>query len=90
MKKVALAAALLLALLVACTDDEEITNAAFGAMCTKVSDTSTECASGVCSDAFDQLPTAVCSQKCPPGDGSTCPAGADGQKRCNMKGYCRP
>lgn len=66
-----------------------ITNAAFGATCTVTSDTSTECASGVCTNTFDQLMHDVCSQKCTVGNDATCPTGASGMK-CNMKGYCKP
>ena len=63
----------------------------FGSDCTTVSDTSTECASGVCTNSFNQLPTPVCSQKCTTlgGTDSTCPVGSMGQK-CNQMGYCRP
>ena len=63
---------------------------AFGATCNTVSDTSTECASGVCTDSFNQLGH-VCSQKCNVLNGTdpSCPNGSMGQK-CNMKGYCRP
>ena len=62
----------------------------FGATCATVVDTgSTECDSGVCTSAFDQIGHPVCSVKCTPGDDSTCPAGADGMK-CNNKGYCKP
>src|SRR5438046_9433140 len=62
----------------------------FGAHCTTVSDMSTECASGVCTNSFDQLGT-VCSQKCTVLNGTdpSCPVGSMGQK-CNMRGYCRP
>jgi hypothetical protein len=65
--------------------------AAFGSDCTTVSDTSTECASGVCTNSFNMFPTPVCSQKCTDlgGSDSTCPVGSMGQK-CNMQGYCRP
>ncbi len=75
----------------ACSDDDpEVATGAFGATCTTVVDTgSTECDSGVCTDAFDMLGHSVCSQKCTPGDGSTCPEGSEG-KKCNMKGYCKP
>jgi hypothetical protein len=62
---------------------------AFGAPCTTVSNTSTECASGVCTDSFDQLPTPVCSEQCTQADPTTCPVGSMGQK-CNLEGYCRP
>lgn len=77
----------------ACGGDDEPNMPAprtFGAMCTVVVDTgSTECDSGVCTDAFDQIGHPVCSQKCTPGDGSTCPEGSEG-KKCNMRGYCKP
>jgi hypothetical protein len=65
--------------------------AGFGSDCTVVSDTSTECASGVCTDSFNMFPTPVCSQKCTVlmGSDATCPVGSMGQK-CNEKGYCRP
>ncbi len=65
-------------------------SAAFGAACTTASDTSTECASGVCTDSFNQT-TPLCSQKCTllMMTDPSCPAGSQGQK-CNMKGYCRP
>jgi hypothetical protein len=64
--------------------------AAFGAACTTASDTSTECASGVCSDSFNQT-SPLCSQKCTllMMTDPSCPSGSQGQK-CNMKGYCRP
>jgi hypothetical protein len=63
---------------------------AFGAACTAVVDTgSTECTSGVCTNSFDMIGHPVCSQKCTPGDGSTCPNGSMGMK-CNTQGYCRP
>ena len=66
-------------------------NLAFGAKCSVVSDTSTECTSGVCTNTIDQLGYPVCSQKCTVlgGTDTTCPSGSMGQK-CNMKGYCRP
>jgi hypothetical protein len=64
-------------------------SAAFGGTCSAVSDTSTECQSGVCTDSFEQLGV-VCSVKCDAtGTGSECPAGSMGMK-CNQKGYCRP
>jgi|SRR5580698_513173 hypothetical protein len=65
--------------------------AAFGSDCTTVSDMSTECASGVCTNSFNMFPTPVCSQKCTNlgGSDTTCPEGSMGQK-CNMQGYCRP
>lgn len=64
---------------------------AFGATCTVVTDTSTECTSGVCTNTFDMLGHPVCSQKCTmlAMTDPTCPMGASGQK-CNMKGYCKP
>ena len=67
------------------------TNLPFGATCGSASDMSTECASGVCTNSFDQLGYNVCSQKCTvlQGTDPTCPAGSGSQK-CNMKGYCKP
>jgi len=62
----------------------------FGATCTMVSNTSTECASQVCTDSFDMLGHPVCSQQCTFGMNDSCPAGATGTKMCNMKGYCKP
>ena len=61
----------------------------FGASCVTVSDTSTECDSGVCTGSVDMIGHPVCSVKCTFGMDSTCPTGSAGQK-CNMKGYCRP
>jgi hypothetical protein len=63
----------------------------FGSDCVTVSDTSIECASGVCTNSFNMFPTPVCSQKCTVlgGSDTTCPVGSMGQK-CNMQGYCRP
>ena len=61
----------------------------FGAACTVVSNTSTECQSGVCTDSFDMLGHPVCSVQCTVGMDSMCPVGSAGQK-CNMKGYCKP
>jgi hypothetical protein len=61
----------------------------FGATCTVVSNMSTECQSGVCTDSINTLPHPVCSQTCTIGNDSTCPVGSMGQK-CNGKGYCRP
>lgn len=77
--------------LVACGDDgATVTAGSFGAMCTAVTDMgSTECDTGVCTDVFEMIGYPVCSQKCTPGDGSTCPEGSEG-KKCNMRGYCRP
>lgn len=91
MKQLALGWMLAIAAFAACTDDGGTTSEGeFGATCTAVTDTgSSECDSGVCTDAFDQLGRNVCSQKCTAGDGSTCPEGSEG-KKCNMKGYCKP
>jgi hypothetical protein len=75
---------------VACAGDSpDEQTGEFGATCMTVSDTSTECDSGVCTDTFDQIGHPVCSQKCTVGDDSTCPEGSGG-KKCNMKGYCKP
>lgn len=63
---------------------------AFGAACVTPSDTSTECDSGVCTNTFDMIGHPVCSQKCTFGMDATCPAGSDGTKKCNMKGFCKP
>lgn len=80
-----------LALAAACTDDPAPAPpdpGTFGATCTTVTDTgSTECDSGVCTDAFDQSPTPLCSLKCT--DSTMCPEGSDG-KKCNSRGYCKP
>lgn len=62
---------------------------AFGAACTTVSNTSTECTSMVCTDSFDQIGHPVCSVQCTQADPSVCPVGSMGQK-CNLDGYCRP
>ncbi len=71
-------------------DAPKLTNQPFGAMCTVVSDMSTECTSGVCTDSFN-MTTPLCSQKCTmlQMTDPTCPMGSQGQK-CNLKGYCRP
>jgi hypothetical protein len=93
MTKLALGWMLLLGLAVACSDDGDSGPAprTFGAECTTVVDTgSTECDSGVCTNTFDMIGHPVCSQKCDPANSSTCPAGADGTMKCNMKGYCKP
>jgi hypothetical protein len=79
----------------ACSSDTPSTpdapaGAAFGATCTTVTNTSTECASQVCTNTFDMLGHAVCSQTCTFGMNDTCPAGATGTKMCNMKGFCKP
>ena len=92
MKKLVLGWMLLLGLHAACSDDGGSGPAprTFGAECTTVADTgSTECDSGVCTDAFDQIGHPVCSLRCTPGDASTCPEGSEG-KKCNMQGYCKP
>ena len=72
-------------------DAPKLTNQAFGSACTVVSDTSTECASGVCTDSINMGSGYVCSQKCTMlmGSDPSCPQGSMGQK-CNAKGYCRP
>jgi hypothetical protein len=89
--------ALASAVLVACSSnppppsvDASLKAGSFGATCTTVSDTSTECDSMVCTDAFDQLGV-VCSQHCTMLDATdpSCPVGSMGQK-CNKKGFCRP
>jgi hypothetical protein len=95
MRFLALAFAVAVAIAAACAgkpppSPDAATNLGFGSSCTVVSDTSTECASGVCTNSINMLPTPVCSVKCNPlGTGSDCPVGSMGQK-CNMKGYCRP
>ena len=93
MNKLVLGWTLLLGLALhgACTDDSNTpAPRTFGAECTTPVDTgSTECDSGVCTNAFDQIGHPVCSQRCTPGDGSTCPEGSEG-KKCNMMGYCKP
>jgi len=63
----------------------------FGAACTTVSDQSTECTSGVCTNSFNQIGYPVCSQRCtvPQGTDPTCPMGPSNQK-CNPQGYCKP
>lgn len=64
---------------------------AFGSACNTVSDMSTECASGVCTNTFQMITTPVCSQKCTAlgSNDPTCPTGSMGQK-CSGMGYCRP
>jgi hypothetical protein len=66
------------------------TNLPFGATCTTASDTSTECASGVCTDSFDQSAHPICSQKCTMLQtiDPSCPTGTS--QKCNLKGYCKP
>jgi len=99
----ALSVASALAFSVACTSggtsppadarmiDAKLSGLGFGSDCTVVSDTSTECTSGVCTNTFNMFPTPVCSKKCTVlgGTDTTCPTGSMGQK-CNMQGYCRP
>jgi hypothetical protein len=89
---------LLLVFVVACAGDANSPGVdaapsagAFGAACTTVSDTSTECTSGFCTDSFDMIGHPVCSQKCTvlQGTDPSCPMGA-GMQKCNMKGYCKP
>src|SRR5689334_14020281 len=72
-------------------DAPPVAPGAFGATCTTVSDTSTECTSGVCTDSFNMTGHNVCSQKCTvlQGTDPTCPQSA-GMQKCNMKGYCKP
>ncbi|MDB4954498.1 MAG: hypothetical protein JWO36_2067 [Myxococcales bacterium] len=63
----------------------------FGAACTTVTDTSTECTSGVCTNTINMIPHPVCSKKCTilQGTDPSCPVGSMGM-RCNQQGYCRP
>jgi hypothetical protein len=62
----------------------------FGAACTVVSNMSTECMSGVCTNSFDAYPHPICSQQCVAGTmDPSCPIGSQGQ-HCNMQGYCKP
>jgi hypothetical protein len=64
---------------------------AFGATCTTVSDTSSECMGKPCTNSFDDLGHNACSQLCTmlKAADPSCPDGSMG-KFCNMKGYCRP
>ena len=91
---VKLALGLGLTFAIACNSGDDgggVAAGTFGATCVTVVDTgSTECDSGVCTDSFDMLGHNVCSLKCTTADPSVCPAGADGIKKCNMKGYCKP
>lgn len=91
MMKLAVAMGAVMSLAVACAEEAPPTTPGeFGATCSTVVDTgSTECASGTCSDAFDDFPTPVCSQTCQNMDGTNCPSGSQG-KKCNRDGYCRP
>jgi hypothetical protein len=63
----------------------------FGAQCTTVSNTSTECDSGVCTGSFDQIGHPVCSKQCTMFRAAdpSCPEGSMG-RFCNMMGFCRP
>jgi hypothetical protein len=63
----------------------------FGAACTTVSDTSSECMGKACTNTIDMAGHNVCSQLCTmlKAMDPTCPNGSMGQS-CNMKGYCRP
>ena len=63
----------------------------FGAACTTVSDTSSECMGKACTNSFDNIGHNVCSQTCTmvKATDPSCPNGSMGQF-CNMKGYCRP
>ena len=63
----------------------------FGATCTTVTDTSSECMGKPCTSSFDTLGHNVCSQLCTMlrANDPSCPNGSMGQF-CNMKGYCRP
>ena len=65
-------------------------NQAFGAKCGAATDTSTECASGVCTNSFDMLGYSICSQKCTMfmAIDPSCPSGTS--QMCNKKGYCKP
>jgi len=72
------------------TSTPDAAGAAFGATCATPSNTSTECASGVCTNSFDMLGHSVCSQTCTFGMNDSCPAGSTGAKMCNMKGFCKP
>lgn len=59
----------------------------FGAPCQTVTDTSTECSTGVCAH-FNMYPSpGLCTLKC--NMNSQCPPGSMGPK-CNLQGYCRP
>jgi hypothetical protein len=72
-------------------DAPPLKNQPFGAACTIVSDTSTECTSGVCTNSVNMSATPLCSQKCTMlmSTDPSCPSGSMGQF-CNGKGYCRP
>jgi len=72
------------------TPDLEPAPGTFGAACTVVSNTSTECNSHVCTNTFDAYNHPVCSQQCTAGTADpTCPNGSQGM-HCNMQGYCKP
>jgi len=63
----------------------------FGAACTTVTDTSSECMGKACTNSIDNAGHNVCSQTCTllNAQDPSCPNGSMGHK-CNMKGYCRP
>jgi hypothetical protein len=72
-------------------DGAPITAGSFGAACTVVTNNSSECTSGVCTNTFDMVGHPLCSVQCTM-LGMTdpvCPNGSAGQK-CNTKGYCKP
>jgi hypothetical protein len=64
----------------------------FGAACGSASNNAPDCDSHVCTDTIDKAGRPVCSQQCTllMAEDPSCPAGLDGTRRCNMKGYCRP
>lgn len=64
----------------------------FGAACTTVTDTSSECMGKACTNTIDMAGHPVCSQTCTmlKAMDPSCPTGVSGTKMCNMKGYCRP
>ena len=66
-------------------------NQPYGSKCVTASDTSTECATGVCTNSFDSLGYSVCSAKCTMlmATDPSCPA-TPGMQFCNKKGYCKP
>jgi hypothetical protein len=98
MKPIALALVLASVYFAACGGDDAPTkmdaqgsghgSAAFGATCTTASETSTECASGICANFGGSI---LCTQKCTllMMTDPSCPNGSMGQK-CAQQGYCRP
>lgn len=64
----------------------------FGAACGSASNNAPDCDSHVCTDTIDKAGHPVCSQQCTllMAEDPSCPMAADGTRRCNMKGYCRP